>query len=99
IARTISKNLPMCLIANERMLIRSVTDDHHFSRQHCFKADSRLSWTHWKQSVLMRINRAFEMNFSAVILAGGKSSRMGRDKALLEIDGQPLLSRQIGLAR
>ncbi len=47
----------------------------------------------------MRINRAFEMNFSAVILAGGKSSRMGRDKALLEIDGQPLLSRQIALAR
>jgi len=35
------------------------------------------------------------MKFSAVILAGGKSSRMGRDKAFLEMDGQTLLARQI----
>lgn len=35
------------------------------------------------------------MNLSAVVLAGGKSSRMGRDKARLEIGGQPLLARQI----
>jgi molybdopterin-guanine dinucleotide biosynthesis protein A len=39
------------------------------------------------------------MNFSAVILAGGKSSRMGRDKAWLEIGGQTLLARQTGLVR
>lgn len=39
------------------------------------------------------------MKFSAVILAGGKSSRMGRDKAFLEFDGQSLLARQISLAR
>lgn len=39
------------------------------------------------------------MNFSAVILAGGKSSRMGQDKAWLEIGGQSLLARQIRLAR
>lgn len=39
------------------------------------------------------------MSFSAVILAGGKSSRMGCDKALLEVDGQPLLARQIQLVR
>ena len=39
------------------------------------------------------------MTFSAVILAGGKSSRMGRDKARLELGGQTLLARQIGLAR
>ena len=39
------------------------------------------------------------MNFSAVILAGGKSSRMGRDKAWLEVGGQTLLARQIGLVR
>ena len=37
--------------------------------------------------------------FSAVILAGGKSSRMGLDKALLEIGGQSLLARQIMLVR
>jgi len=38
------------------------------------------------------------MNFSAVILAGGKSSRMGRDKAFLKTGGQTLLARQIQLA-
>jgi molybdopterin-guanine dinucleotide biosynthesis protein A len=39
------------------------------------------------------------MNFSAVILAGGQSSRMGRDKATVELGGQTLLARQIALAR
>lgn len=39
------------------------------------------------------------MNFSAVILAGGKSSRMGHDKAFLEMNGKTLLARQIALAR
>jgi molybdopterin-guanine dinucleotide biosynthesis protein A len=39
------------------------------------------------------------MNFSAVILAGGKSSRMGRDKAWLEVEGMPLLARQVKLVR
>lgn len=39
------------------------------------------------------------MRFSAVILAGGRSSRMGRDKAFLEFRGESLLSRQISLAR
>ena len=39
------------------------------------------------------------MNVSAVILAGGKSSRMGRDKAFLEINGETLLAKQIRIAR
>ena len=39
------------------------------------------------------------MNFSAVILAGGKSSRMGRDKAFVEIGRQTLLARQLQLVR
>jgi molybdopterin-guanine dinucleotide biosynthesis protein A len=39
------------------------------------------------------------MNFSAVILAGGQSRRMGRDKAWLPVKGQPLLLRQIDLVR
>ena len=39
------------------------------------------------------------MSFSAVILAGGKSSRMGCDKAFVTVDGQTLLARQIQLVR
>jgi len=35
------------------------------------------------------------MRFSAVLLAGGKSSRMGCNKAFLEIDGEPLWQRQV----
>ena len=41
----------------------------------------------------------FILNFSAVILAGGQSRRMGRDKAWLSVGGQPLLARQIALVR
>lgn len=37
--------------------------------------------------------------FSAVILAGGRSARIGRDKARLELHGRPLLTRQVALAR
>jgi molybdenum cofactor guanylyltransferase len=33
-------------------------------------------------------------DFSAVLLAAGRSTRMGRDKALLEVGGQPLWQRQ-----
>ena len=39
------------------------------------------------------------MNFDAVILAGGKSLRMNRDKAFLNVDGRTLLARQIELVR
>lgn len=38
------------------------------------------------------------MPFSALILAGGQSSRMGRDKALLSINGQSLLEHMQQLA-
>jgi molybdopterin-guanine dinucleotide biosynthesis protein A len=37
--------------------------------------------------------------FAAVLLAGGKSSRMGRDKASVVIDGQPLWQRQLATLR
>jgi molybdopterin-guanine dinucleotide biosynthesis protein A len=32
---------------------------------------------------------------SAIVLAGGQSKRLGRDKALLEVEGQPLLARTV----
>ncbi|BAU14068.1 molybdopterin-guanine dinucleotide biosynthesis protein A [Leptolyngbya sp. NIES-3755] len=38
-------------------------------------------------------------SLSAIILAGGKSSRMGQDKALIEIDGVPLLKRTYHAAK
>jgi molybdopterin-guanine dinucleotide biosynthesis protein A len=39
------------------------------------------------------------MQHSAVILAGGESKRMGRDKAWLEVDGKPLLAIAVEKAR
>jgi molybdopterin-guanine dinucleotide biosynthesis protein A len=36
---------------------------------------------------------------NAFILAGGQSTRMGRDKALLQVDGQPLVARMVELLR
>jgi molybdopterin-guanine dinucleotide biosynthesis protein A len=38
-------------------------------------------------------------NVGGYVLAGGKSSRMGRDKALLEIDGESLIARATRLVR
>lgn len=37
--------------------------------------------------------------WTGVILAGGQSSRMGRDKALIELDGRTMLDRTIALLR
>jgi molybdenum cofactor guanylyltransferase len=39
------------------------------------------------------------VNFSALILAGGQSRRMGSDKAWVQVDGEPLLKRTVELAR
>ena len=36
---------------------------------------------------------------SAAILAGGQSSRMGRDKALIDVGGQPVIRRVVDAAR
>lgn len=38
-------------------------------------------------------------NVTAFILAGGKSTRMGRDKAFVDYDGRTLLARALDLAR
>lgn len=38
-------------------------------------------------------------NLSAMVLAGGLSSRMGRDKALVEVEGIPLLQRVCSVAQ
>src|SRR3984893_9307569 len=39
------------------------------------------------------------MDFSAALFVGGRSSRMGRDKAFLEIDSVPLWRRQLQILR
>ncbi len=43
-------------------------------------------------------DRSFD-DITAVILVGGKSRRMGVDKAFLEIDGVPLFERVLGVCR
>jgi molybdopterin-guanine dinucleotide biosynthesis protein A len=40
-----------------------------------------------------------EFRFSTALLAGGKSSRMGQDKATVEFEGEPLWQRQIRLLK
>jgi molybdopterin-guanine dinucleotide biosynthesis protein A len=39
------------------------------------------------------------MTFTAVLLAGGESRRMGRDKATMNFGGQPLWQRQLQMLR
>ena len=46
-----------------------------------------------------RMTDPLEGGVSAFILAGGKSSRMGTDKAFLEFEGRTLLARALDLAR
>jgi molybdenum cofactor guanylyltransferase len=44
-------------------------------------------------------HRVMETDVSAFILAGGKSTRMGTDKAFVLLDGRTLLARMLDLAR
>ena len=44
-----------------------------------------------------RIQRVAETSLSAVLLAGGESRRMGKDKATLSYRGKPLWQIQLGL--
>ncbi len=39
------------------------------------------------------------MSHAAVLLAGGKSSRIGRDKSALPVNGEPLWQRQLAVLR
>jgi molybdopterin-guanine dinucleotide biosynthesis protein A len=45
-----------------------------------------------------RVDEVMESDVTAFILAGGKSLRMGRDKAFVELGGQTLLGRALDVA-
>jgi len=47
----------------------------------------------------MSIAASWKNRISTIILAGGYSTRMGKDKALIEIEGMPLLQRTCQLAQ
>lgn len=51
------------------------------------------------RSIVIRPPMNSPQPFSAVLLAGGKSTRMGTDKAGLVIDGEPLWKRQLAKLR
>jgi molybdenum cofactor guanylyltransferase len=54
----------------------------------------------WAADVYDRgMAEGLETGLSAFVLAGGKSSRMGTDKAFLEFEGRTLLARILDLAR
>ncbi len=47
----------------------------------------------------MSITASRKNHLNAIILAGGHSTRMGKDKALLEVEGKPLLQRSCECAQ
>ena len=47
----------------------------------------------------MHLMSSSNSNLTAFVLAGGRSSRMGRDKAFLEFHGESLLTRALRLAQ
>ncbi len=46
----------------------------------------------------MEVNE-YDLNLSVIILAGGKSSRFGNNKALIEFDNQPLIVKIFNVAQ
>lgn len=53
----------------------------------------------WLESVYDRHMGAGSLDLSAFILAGGKSTRMGTNKAFVMLDGRTLLARMLELVR
>ncbi len=51
----------------------------------------------WCMAILHSGPRASPVEFGAVLLAAGRSTRLGREKASLDVDGVPLWLRQQGV--
>jgi molybdopterin-guanine dinucleotide biosynthesis protein A len=59
-----------------------------------------MSWNFPPDRVILRNNTwMVKENATAIVLAGGKSSRMGEDKSLLPVHGQPLIAHIVDQLR
>jgi molybdenum cofactor guanylyltransferase len=65
----------------------------------CRDAPARANHYRQLKAVYHRQMDSFSANVAAFILAGGKSARMGADKAFVALDGRALLARALDLAR
>src|SRR5215831_11838234 len=86
---------PSLCVGYFRVRHRSVSQLKTFFCFHCGFLKVRGTGGIWRR----RYDRGMESEVTAFVLAGGKSTRMGTDKAFVLLDGRTLLARMLAVAR